>query len=222
MVFHSLRRWLSARSRRKPATPALRKTCKPDVERLEDRTVQAVSVGYQDIATAVTVDSGGNIYVAGGFRHWVDFNPGAGQSWLQGTDRTQDLAAGAGFLAKYSPSGSLLWAAKTTDTPETTLQDELKTHTDGTNTSVYFFRADGGSTTTKYGGDGSLLWQKGGAPTYSRFAVDSSGAVYFVGRFTGTVDMDGSNPPTTADTLTADGTDVYVIKWDADGNFLWA
>ncbi len=49
--------------------------------------------------------------------------------------------------------------------------------------------------------------------------VDSSGNVYSIGQFEGTIDFD---PSTAVFNLTAGGKDGYVTKFDSSGNFVWA
>src|SRR5688500_3513526 len=92
-----------------------RNSCRPQLELLEERNLLAVSAWYYDQATAATVDAAGNLYVAGGFRGWVDFDPGAGQTWLQGPDPTTASSTKTPFLARYSPDGALTWVKTLSD-----------------------------------------------------------------------------------------------------------
>jgi Beta-propeller repeat len=48
--------------------------------------------------------------------------------------------------------------------------------------------------------------------------TDASGSVYVTGSFTGTIDAD---PGPAVFNLTSQGTDIFIIKLDTDGNFLW-
>ncbi len=62
---------------------------------------------------------------------------------------------------------------------------------------------------------GSTDWDKGTA-----IALDSNGNVYCTGDFRGTVDFD---PGPGVFNLTAGGTqDIFISKFDASGNFIWA
>src|SRR5450759_2337740 len=66
--------------------------------------------------------------------------------------------------------------------------------------------------------------QMGGAGycTGRGMVLDGSGNIYTVGQFTDTADFD---PSSAVYNLIANGVgwyDVFVSKWDADGNFIWA
>lgn len=70
---------------------------------------------------------------------------------------------------------------------------------------------------------GTFLWAKGVGGTNKdigkAIATDASGNVYSTGYFQGTVDFD-AGPGTY--TLTTAGQDVFVMKYDISGNFIWA
>jgi hypothetical protein len=71
---------------------------------------------------------------------------------------------------------------------------------------------------------GNYLWAKGMGGTgndgaYS-IAVDGSGNVYTTGNFNGTVDFDPGSG--TANLTSNGGTDIFVSKLDASGNYVWA
>ncbi len=53
-----------------------------------------------------------------------------------------------------------------------------------------------------------------------RIAVDSAGNVHYVGSFTGSVDLDPGTG-THIETATATGRDVFIVKLNASGNFVW-
>src|SRR5690606_12304515 len=70
---------------------------------------------------------------------------------------------------------------------------------------------------------GQFIWAKGfGGKGYDgNFGVstDRKGNVYATGSFYEDVDFD---PGPNTYVLSTTGTDIYVVKWDTDGDFVWA
>ena len=71
---------------------------------------------------------------------------------------------------------------------------------------------------------GNLLWAKSmGTPNSddegAGIATDAAGNVYVTGNFSGTADFD---PGPSTYTLAASASDIFVVKLDANGNFVWA
>lgn len=118
----------------------------------------------------IVSDAGGNIYVTGYFSNTADFDPSASISYLQ-SNGGSDV-----YLAKYSPSGTLIWA-------------------------------------NKIGG--------GSGDQATDIAIDASSNIYITGSFIGTVDFD---PSAAIQNRTSNGTnpDIFVAKYDANGNFVFA
>jgi hypothetical protein len=183
-----------------------------------------------DSAHSVTIDSAGNIIVVGYFSGTVDFggtiltsvpNPVLGQ-----------YVADA-FIAKYSPSGSLIWAkgfggssadsgiAVTVDGSDNvfmavTLQSANAVF--GTST----FSTAGGDDIVllKLSAQGAVTWAKrlGGANADDARAitVDRSGDLLVTGNFTTSTDLGGG-------TINASGTTIFVAKYSGtDGSYKWA
>jgi hypothetical protein len=77
---------------------------------------------------------------------------------------------------------------------------------------------------TRLDAAGNLLWAKSlGTPNAddagAGIATDAAGNVYVTGNFSGTVDFD---PGPSTYTLAAIATDIFVLKLDGAGNFVWA
>ncbi len=58
----------------------------------------------------IATDATGNVYIAGTLEDTVDFDPGAGEHLLYQSNNLGPGNSERGFVAKYSPSGSLIWA----------------------------------------------------------------------------------------------------------------
>ena len=191
--------------------------------------------GGDDSVYAVAVDSQGNAIVAGAFHGAVDFG---------GTTLTSSrFASGAfsydAFLAKYDPSGNLLWVKQYGGTFDDLAQSPVAVDSsDNILMGVRFqsqpadfgsgfsFSAAGSSgkydiAIVKVNSSGTTVWAKqwGGTDDDlpSAIAVDSTGNVYVCGVFWGTTNIGGGNK-------TSNGAaDMFVAKYSgSDGSHLWS
>jgi len=175
-----------------------------------DWAVGLVASGTNSRASVADVayDSSGSAYILGDFTGTVDFQPGAGTTSLTTTN-------GKGFVAKYSPSGSLSWVKTFTEssmdgsmtlarvavdssehliiggTFRGTVDLDPSSNTSsltaaGTFTSDVFLAA--------FNLSGELSWAKsfGGADddSVSALTFDGAGNVLAAGKFAGTADFD--------------------------------
>ncbi|MET3542304.1 Tfp pilus assembly major pilin PilA, partial [Pontibacter aydingkolensis] len=178
--------------------------------------------GTADYGRSIAVDGQGNTYVTGEFYGTATFG-----------STTLTSAGGADiFVAKYDPSGTVLWALRAGGT-----SNELGfgIAVDGSGnayvTGYFYGTTTLGSTTltssggwgmfvAKYNASGTVVWAKQAGGTsfnYGRgIAVDGQGNAYVTGEFYGTATFEGT-------TLTsAGGTDVFVAKYNASGTVVWA
>ncbi len=194
----------------------------------------AKSMGGIDIdhANAITVDSSGNVYVAGEFGYTVDFDPGPGVYTVTASG-AMDV-----YIAKYTPAGTLSWVKTLGGTGYC---QKIKIDTAGNIIAAgYFTFLDfdpGVGTYTlatgsgwvdafvcKLDKQGNFVWAKRIGSTLDdgayALAVDLSGSVYFGGGYEGSVDLDpGAGTYTT---FSAGSTaNSYICKLDASGNFVW-
>ncbi len=173
-----------------------------------------------DYGTAIALDDGGNVYTTG----FVTNGPG-----------NQD-----GFLQKWDTSGNPIWAKFVAGPGNDTnhgvaLDGNENVYAAGAysdtvefnpGNSAYDLTSEGLTDifVIKYDGDGNFIWVKsvGGASSDGGYGIttDVSGNIYLTGIYVDTVDFD---PGADVSTLTSAGfADVFVLKLDSDGNFLWA
>lgn len=191
--------------------------------------------GY-DSGNSITTDASGNIYTTGAFRGSADFDPGAGTYLLTGLGTGSDI-----FVQKLDASGNFLWARSFGGT-SFDFGSSLTVDASGNIYTTGKFQGtadmDPGAGTSnhtasgvfgnlfvqKMDSDGNFLWAKSiggsGDDGSSCVSLDVSGNIFITGTFQETVDFD---PDAGTNNLTAIGYyDVFVLKMDANGNFLWA
>jgi PKD repeat protein len=173
----------------------------------------------------IAVDANGNVFATGVFYGTLDFGTGA----LTSSGGSADV-----WLAKYSPTGTPLWAKQIGGTGT---DFGYGVAVDPSGNPVLVGRMSGtvslgGGALTSAGGydvflakyaaaDGHYLWGKvfgGTGDDYGdAVAVDGSGDVYVTGNFPGTINFgDGG-------VTSAGSTDGYVAKYaGTDGHYLWA
>ncbi len=192
----------------------------------------------EDEASAITLDSSGNIYLTGYINEGTNYFSGTSSST---PDSTITNPSGLDFfVAKYNPDGALLWVR----------------HSDGSsgdakglgiyaeNSSVFASGFCTGSTSfgpfsgsfnqgiedffvAKYDLNGSEQWLLEGGSDESDFAFDvlSDGAnVYSVGSFTGTtlsvLDTSGTNVVSMANAFSGNS-EVFILSFDVNSNYNW-
>ena len=191
--------------------------------------------GVGDEVTAqVVCDADGNVYTTGTFEQTVDFDPGPGVYELASRGSSD------AFVAKYSPSGALIWVRQIGGTGE-----DQGLALDVEDSALYVTGAFTGTATVgssdhtltgqgitdaylaRWNLDGGLDWVRRWGGTTSSDLVEGQevdaegGRVVVAGQFAGSADFDAN--PTSRDTLTASysGRDVFVTAYTADGDFSW-
>jgi hypothetical protein len=198
--------------------------------------IWAKSIGGSniDIGNFITLDEWGNIYITGFFRDTVDFNPDSAIYNLS-TSAHMDL-----FLLKLNSAGNFNWV-KQMDGHTSMGGQSIAINSLGyiystasyydtvdinPNTGINNLMAIGSSDifVQKLDTSGNFHWGKsfGGIDSDAgmSIALDPSGNIYVTGAFGDTVDFD---PGTTIFNLTSQGDlDVFILKLDSLGNFIWA
>ena len=197
--------------------------------------VWAKSIGgnQTDACSSIVLDASGNIITSGWFNQTVDFDPGPGTGNLVAANNGQDC-----FILKLDASGNYVWAKGMGGNSSEKI---IAVQIDGAG-NVYsvggFFNTgdfDPGAGTfslTSQGGEdiflskldasGNFVWAKsiGGTSDQvgNHMVLDASANILVTGYFDGTTDFD---PGTGVHNLNGDY-DVFTVKLDDDGNFLWA
>lgn len=191
------------------------------------------------ILPEMSLDGVGNIYVVGGFRGTVDFDPGSGIFSMTSTGNV-DM-----FITKLTTDGNFLWAKRFGGTGTNTVygrsvaSDINGVYTTGNFSGTVDFdpnagtqsRSSSGSTffsdifISKLDPNGDFSWAyrlgRTSATDVGRaIEVDAAGNVYSSGTFSGTVDFDPGAG--TANLIGGGATDLYIHKLNNAGIFQWA
>lgn len=198
--------------------------------------IWAVSMGgtKKDVGQSINIDASGNVFVTGMFQNTVDFDPGAVVLNLTSAG-DNDI-----FIQKLNANGNLIWAlsigSSGPDEGNSIITDASgNVHVTGSFSGTVDF--DPRSSTSnlvsngfedifilKLNGNGVFKWAKslGGNvdDQGNSISVDDSGNVCVTGYFSNSVDFD---PSTSTFTLMSNGQgDIFVLKLDANGDFIWA
>lgn len=191
---------------------------------------------FQEVGQTIKVDVGDNVIVGGYFSSTVDFDPSVG---------IQNLSSGGSydsFIAKYSSSGSFVWAKNFSGIGNEVcyaLQpdpsgDIYCTGTFNGGTSVDFDPSAGiymlSSTgvnedifVAKLSATGNFIWAKamgGIGVDFGRAIALDVNTIYTSGYFNSIADFD---PSTTTNALTSNGgTDFFISRLDLSGNYISA
>ena len=187
-----------------------------------------------EYSQSIAVDASGNVYTTGFFEGTVDFDPGAG---------TVNLTAVGGFdvfVSKLDAAGNFVWAKRiggvlaNVQSSSVAVDASGNVYTTGILLGTADFDPGIGIVNLSSAGNGDIFISKldalgnfiyaknmGGALESfgTSIAVDASGNVYTTGYFEGTVDFD---PGAGTVNLVSAGSDIFVCKLDALGNFVWA
>jgi hypothetical protein len=183
-----------------------------------------------DEGLSIKTDAAGNVYTLGNFGDTADFDPGVG---------TTNLASEGIFdyyVQKLDASGNFLWATSCGGSDfdyglSIALDASGNVYATGLFQGTVDFDPGAGVASLTAAGQADVFIQKldaagnlqwvsaiGGPDTDEgeSIAVDASGNVYAIGRFSGTVDFD-PNAGTAELTSAVGSTDVFVLKLSQDG-----
>ncbi len=193
--------------------------------------------------SGIGADEQGNVYISGRFSDTVDFDPGAGQAYLENPTGVYGM-----FYAKYDTAGSYIYAKQIGSSTSANaiypqhmsvdktgnmyitgqLSGTLPVDFDpGTGTADLISNGQSDIFVAKYNSIGNYVYAHavGGTRTDIGYAItsDKDGNAYLTGTFSDTVDFD---PGTGVDKLVS-GTiptdqGIFFAKYGPSGNFLFA
>ncbi len=194
-------------------------------------------------ANSITVDSSDNVYVTGEFTGTLDLDPGAGTVNVTASGATWEMNV---FISKLDSSGAYVWGKAFIGGIGWDSGSSLKVDSSGNvyvagafaggtvdfdpDGGTYNLTATAGSTQyiadiyiSKLNSSGALVWVKqignSGNDGAGSLQLDNDGNIYIAGSFNDTVDFD---PGVDTTNLTSNGDDdVFILKLDSSGNFLW-
>lgn len=199
--------------------------------------IWAKSVGgvSSDLGASIALDAFGNIYITGEFTGVADFNPGPSLFNLTSGFSYTDI-----FILKLDASGNLVWAKGVGSSSidhgfSISVDVSGNVYTTGQFVLTADFDPNGGVFNLTSVGSfdifilkldalGNFVWAKniGGSASdcANSIAIDALGNIYTTGYFIGAVDF---NPNLGLFNITSLGSyDMYILKLDALGNFVWA
>jgi hypothetical protein len=192
-----------------------------------------LGAGYAERAATLCIDPNGDILLGGTFGQTVDFDPGSGTSTLN-AGNSED-----GFIAKYSPSGNLIWVINMASNPGGSGVEKLITDPAGTiyvtglfSMTCNFNMQNPGDTLVskgiydafigKYSSTGQYIWVKGyGGTADDRFhvtALSGYDKLFTTGRLADTIDFDPG--PGISNLISLGSGDAYLLELDSAGNFV--
>ncbi|MFH2143695.1 MAG: SBBP repeat-containing protein [Bacteroidota bacterium] len=185
---------------------------------------------WGDQAYDIAVDNSGNVFITGGFRNTVDFDPGTGVYNLVADNTIQSYAA---FILKLNSSGDFQWAkaastvsygtgVDTDNSGNVYVTGYIQNWVDFGTTSIageiFFWKLDA---------TGTQQWAKALDDTNGSslqagihgLKVDATGNIYLTGRFDETQDF---QPGTgTVNLVAVGGSDAFLLKLNTSGTLQW-
>jgi hypothetical protein len=188
-----------------------------------------------DAGNSIAVDAQNNVYVTGFFAGTGDFDPGAGTYTMTASNLILEA-----FIAKLNAAGNFVWARQL-QTSSGSMGNDVSVDGAGNVYSTGSFNNSGdfdpGAGTYSLGTTGSqeaYLWKLDASGNFiwaryiggplieggSVLVSDAVGNVILSGFYTGQVDLDPGAATLTV--TSAGGYDLFISKFDAQGNLVWA
>lgn len=194
------------------------------------------SPSNSDAGRSIALDGSGNVYTTGNFSGTADFNPDPATTFNLTASGAPDA-----FISKLDATGNFIWARKIggveTQALSIALDASGNVYTTGYFRGTADFNPDPAVSynltasgyydiyVSKLDASGNFVWayRFGGTTVGDEghgITTDAGGNIYVTGLFSGTVDF---NPdPAVTTNLVSSGIDVFVLKLDGAGNYIWA
>lgn len=185
--------------------------------------------GLQKVESySIAIDSAGNSYVTGWFENSLEFGTTTLVASVSGNQYASDI-----FIAKYDKDGDFVWAQRAGGT-NYDYGTSIATDPSGNVyvTGLFIGTVNFGSLSitsstvdydvfiAKYDASGNALWvKKGGGSVWdvgNGIAVDKFSNCYITGGYRNTATFG------TTSFTSAGNYDIFVAKYDSNGNFIWA
>ena len=190
-------------------------------------------------AESTILDSSGNIYTTGTFRYTVDFDPGAGTANLSTVPDANDI-----FILKLDSSGDFVFVKQIHGTAtlefatgfDINLDSSGNIYTTGKYQGTFDFDPGAGTTNLtatvntnafilKLDSSGDFVWVKSFDSTDEDIVgydilIGIDDFIYVAGQFYGTADFDPGAGTSELTSLNV-SQDIFILKLDSSGNFVW-
>ncbi len=194
-----------------------------------------------DEGRGIVIDSKENIYVVGGFKGNVDFNPGSTSDFHQ----TIPMSATNGFIQKFHPDQSLIWiktfgiGGSISEITDVIIDNDDNIYISGSYVGDPDFSTDESGVillnqnssdgfVAKYNDQGDVVWAKGlignSMQKVNGLALDNFDNLYLTGQYVSEIDLDPNAGVAMQITSSGNGfqeSNGFVAKWDTNGQYIW-
>lgn len=195
-------------------------------KQINNYNISTTNNDYSVYAEDLALDNDGNLYITGWFMQRVDFDSGidtyilSSDTWVNGF---QNIYGRDAFVLKLNAQGNFVWAQKYSNGGayserfySLVVDNAGNIYAAGQNS----MNANDGMLYKINANNGNVIWSKAITGNKPRINLDNTNHLVLTGYFSGTADFD---PGTSVYNLTSNGLkDVYLMKLDNAGNFVWA